>query len=1099
MNEIVRDCSEDLERSRGRRCIFTAPITPRNVLVHRLPALRWPAAATRAIAALLLAMPTAQAQHHVVLGPGLTWRNVGPFRGGRISSVSGVVGDGGAFYAGTPAGGVWKTTNAGTTWFPIFDGVKDVSSIGAVAVAPSDARVIYVGTGDQVTGGVINEGNGVYKSVDEGRTWQRVGLEASRQIPSIVVDPRDANVALVAAQGDLHSLSDARGIYRTTDGGKSWTKTLFIDARTGIQNIAMANDMPAVVYATSVAHYMPPGFQGRASPVPDSVRTGTYVFKSVDGGVTWKELPGNGLPHLTGRTTLAVAMNTNAQRVFLVANSGLYRSDDGGTSWRRMAPDDDRVRNGQGGYSSGVNVDPRNPDVVYFLNTASYKSTDGGNTFTGLKGAPGGDDPQAFWIDPSNGRHMIMGLDQGATVSLDGGATWSPWYNQSTEQIYRIDTDNSYPYWIYATQQDAGAIRTRSRGNLGAVTPMDWNPVNGWEWGTIRPDPLNDNIVYATGAGILKITYPSEQYVNVSPAQDPALKLRTSSAQPMVFAPWNKKELLAGFQFLMQTLDGGKHWKKISPEFGWAPGADTAEAQNVSGADPKLRGAIEAIVPSTVAAGTIWIATNNGAIHLTRDHGATWKNVSIASLPNPGKAMVALDASHHDAGTAYAAIDFHVLGDFTPWLYRTRDYGATWTKITTGLPTAEPSGSMVRTIKADPKKKGLLFAGTESGMRVSFDDGDHWQSLQGNLPTTSYRDIAIKDNDLIVATYGRGIWILDDYTALRQMDAAAATVPARLFRPGDGVRVRRNIGYNTPFPPEVPHALNPPDGVIITYALGAAPRGDVTLDVLDAQGTLVRHYSSAAIAPLAESARPPHPRFWLAEPAPLPKEPGLHRVNWDVRHEAPSALTHSYEINANAGLTPPSPEGPLALPGVYTFRLTVDGTSYTQKAAVRDDPRSPVTAVDLKAQHDLMLKTVAAMRASFDGNAAAAALEAEVDKAAGAGAPADVAAAAATLRAYLDAVAKGAAGPVARGATPAPSFSGVNDALTGQLNAHNAGDQAPTPAVLAAFVAQCKDLDAAARRFREIVGKDLAALNAALAAHGGTAVAAPPRVAGCRS
>jgi photosystem II stability/assembly factor-like uncharacterized protein len=1055
--------------------------------------LRWPSAASLALAGFFVALPAPQRQSEPTLGPGLVWRNVGPFRAGRISAVSGAVGQPGVFYAGMPASGVWKTTSAGATWFPVFDSVKAVASIGAVEVALSDPNIIYVGTGDQVTGGVINEGNGVYKSVDAGKSWQHLGLDATKQIPSILVDPRDANLVLVAAQGDRHKISDTRGVFRTTDGGKNWTKTLYMDGKTGIQDLASANDVPAVVFATTVAHYMPPGYLGRTPPVPDTGRTGTALYKSTDEGLTWREITGGGLPRLVGRTSLAVAMNTNAQRVFLIANSGLYRSDDGGTTWRQMAADDERIRNGQGGYSSGVNVDPKNPDVVYTLNTASYKSTDGGQTFTGLKGAPGGDDPQAFWIDPTNGQHMVMGLDQGATVSLDGGATWSPWYNQSTEQLYHLSVDNSFPYWIYTTQQDAGAIRTRGRGNLGAVTPMDWSPVNGWEWGTIVADPLNPNVVYASGNGILKISFPSEQYGNVSPAQDPALKLRTASAQPLVWAPWDKHELLAGFQYLMQTTDGGVHWKKISPEFGMARGADTTVVLNISGADPRAVGAIENISPSTVAAGTIWVSTNSGFIHLTRDHGATWKDVSIPGLPTPARAMIEIDASHHDAGTAYAAIDYHTTGDHTPWLYRTRDFGKTWTKIINGLPTDEPSGSFARVIRADTKKAGLLFVGTESGMRVSFDDGDHWQSLQANLPNTSYRDIAIKDNDLVVATYGRGIWILDDYSALRQMNLAVSAEPAHLFKPGDAVRLRRNVGYNTPFPPEVPHALNPPDGVIVSYALASKPAGEILLDVLDPAGKVVRHLSSAPIAPVAEAARPPHPNFWVATPAPMPAAVGLNRVNWDLRYDAPPAFSRSFEINANPGLTPASPEGPLALPGVYTLRLTVDGRTYSRTVTVANDPRSPATLVELRAQHALMMEICDGLQAAWEANRQAVALLAAVEKVAGASAPADVAAAAATIRAKLDTVTKGADEQHGggRGATRSPNFVGVSGALVSQLNAQDSGDLAPTPATLAGFGKVCRDLKTVGANWRNIIAKDLSVLNAALAAHGMSAIEAP--------
>src|SRR5919109_1690866 len=393
---------------------------------------------------------------------GLSWRNIGPFRAGRVSAVSGAIGGGqpGVFYAGFPMGGVWKTTSAGETWYPVFDSVKEVSTVGAIAVAPSNPDVIYVGMGDLIAGGGISEGNGVYKSTDAGRTWQHIGgLDETKQIPSILVDPKNADLVLLAAQGDVHKKSATRGVYRSTDGGRTWTKTLYVDDSTGAQKIAWADDHPEVMLATTVRHYnMPPRGQPRFGPGVGPGAGGvagtsqTHLFKSTDEGVTWKEITGGGLPRLAGRTSVAVANNTNAQRMFLIQNSGLYRSDDGGANWRQMDSTDTRIRNGQGGYNCGVYVDPKNPDVVYTVNTASYKSTDGGNTFTGFKGAPGGDDPQQLWIDPTNGQRMLFGYDQGAIVTLDGGATWSSWYNQSTEQIYHLSVDTSFPYWVYGTQ-----------------------------------------------------------------------------------------------------------------------------------------------------------------------------------------------------------------------------------------------------------------------------------------------------------------------------------------------------------------------------------------------------------------------------------------------------------------------------------------------------------------------------------------------------------------------------------------------------------------------------------------------------------------------
>src|SRR5205814_1313230 len=601
---------------------------------------------------------------------GLVWRNLGPFRGGRISAVSGAIGQPGVFYIGLPLGGVWKTTSVGETWSPIFDDVTAASSVGALEVAPSDANVIYVGMGDLIAGGGINEGNGVYKSVDAGKTWQHLGLDGTRQIPSILVDPRDPNLVLIAAEGDVHKKSETRGAFRSTDGGKTWTKTLYVDDSTGLQKLAWASDHPEIMLATSVRHYVVPVTGPARVPAAGGgggTQTGptqTKLFKSTDKGLTWHEISGGGLPRLAGRTSVAVAMNTNGQR-------------------------------------------------------------------------------------------MLLGLDQGAVVTLDGGATWSSWYNQSTDQIYHITVDNSYPYWVYGSQQDAGAIRTRSRGNLGAVTPLDWNPVSGWEWGTTIPDPLNPDIVYASGSGILKITYPSEQWINVSPNVDPSLYGRLTISQPLAFAPWNQHALITGFQFVMATTDGAMHWTKLSPDLGYPKGVtpppDSLRGRGEPGT--AIGGAIQSLALSTVRRGVIWAGTSNGLIKLTKDEGKTWDDVSIPDLPVPGRGdILAIDASHFDPATAYVAVDFHVTGDYKPYCFRTHDYGKTWTAIVRGLPTDQPSGSFARVIRGDTKQAGLLFAGTESGMYVSFDDGDDWQSLQLNLPNTSYRDLVVHGNDLVVGT-----------------------------------------------------------------------------------------------------------------------------------------------------------------------------------------------------------------------------------------------------------------------------------------------------------------------------------------------------------
>ena len=1024
---------------------------------------------------------------------GLTWRNVGPFRGGRVSAVTGVIGSVGTFYAGFPGGGVWKTTSAGQTWFPVFDAVREVSSVGAVEVAPSDPNVVYVGTGDMISGGTIDRGNGVYKSTDAGQTWQHLGLETTRHIQTIAIDPHDPAIVLVGALGDALRKRDARGVYRSTDGGTTWTKTLYVDDETGIAKLARAFDVPAVVFATTMRHYAPPDYpQDRlrswqfslATPA-DSARAVAALYKSTDGGITWQEVHGNGLPRLTGRMSVSVAIGTNAQRVYLITNTGLWRSDDGGTHWRQMSSDDSRIRNGQGGYSCGVYTDPRNPDVVYTLNTAAYRSTDGGQTFTGLKGAPGGDDPQQAWIDPTNGDRILLGYDQGLTVSLDGGATFSPWYNQSTEQLYHVAADNSYPYWLYATQQDAGAIRTRSRGNYGAITIFDWNSVNGWEWGTLAPDPRDPNIVFASGSGLLKITYPSEQWIDISPAVDPASGARTTSSQPVLFAPWSPGTLFVGLNFVASSSDGGVHWTRLSPDLGIPKELDSVTAATTPGG----RGAIESLALSTVARGVIWAGTSNGLIHVSRDEGKTWRDVSIPNLHTPRRALVsAIDASHHEAGTAYVAIEYLRVGDFSPHLYRTRDFGQTWTEIVNGLPVDEAGGSFTRVVRADTKRKGLLFAGTESGLHVSFDDGDHWQSLMQNLPNTPVRDITIKGNDLIVATHGRGLWILDDISMLRQRTPVVANEPVHLLAPGEVTRVRRNVNADTPLPPEVPHALNPPDGAIIDYWLGAPPAGAVTLDVLDAAGRVVRHLSSIAVAPVPEAARPPHASIWVAPPFRLPANTGANRTNWDLRRDPPPAFRHGFEINANPGLTPATPQGALVLPGRYTLRLTVDGHTSSQTVSVRNDPRSPATLAALRAQDSLLVKLSDAMRVSFDAETRGAALQQALTSARSSiSTSAPEVATVDALVAAIDSL---------TGASSPTSFRSLNGTIAQLLSAQDNADMAPTPSMRAAYRAACRDLEAGRVRWTRLVSSRLPAVNAALARGGVPRVSVPAETHG---
>jgi photosystem II stability/assembly factor-like uncharacterized protein len=1023
---------------------------------------------------------------------GLVWRNVGPFRGGRISAAVGVIGEPGTFYAGTPAGGVWKTTSAGETWFPVFDSITTASSIGALDVAPSNSNVVYVGTG-QAYG---NDGDGVYRSSDAGKTWKHVGLESTKRIGAVIVDPRNAEVVLVGAQGG-RAKDEARGVYRSTDGGATWTLTLALGDSIGVSRMAISPDRPDVVFATTRLTGFPPtpasGIPLRRPPVPPDAPTGAGLFKSVDGGVTWTELTGGGMPRFSGMAAVAVAMNTDAQRVYLITNDGLYRSDDGGTTWRQMDPSDKRIRNAQGGYNCGVLVDTRNPDIVYTFATTAYISTDGGETFTGFRGAPGGDDPQAGWIDPTDPRRMIFGFDQGAIVTFDRGGSWSSWYNQSTEQIYHLSIDNSFPYWIYASQQDAGTIRTRARGDLGAIYPFDWSPVSGWEWGTIVPDPLDHNTVYATGIDVLKIDMPTSQHVSVSPAADPSLRLRLSFSQPLVWAPWNQHELLAGFQVVMATTDGGAHWRKLSPDLTYPAGVTPPPDSAKPSPNAPRRGAIETMAASPSARGTIWVGTNNGLIKVTTNEGQTWADATIPGIPYPAAALIEkVEASPFVAGEAYAAVNVQGPGDDAPYLYRTRDYGKTWQKITEGLPDQEPNGSTVRVVRADPKRAGLLFAGTESGIHVSFDDGDHWQSLRLNLPTTSFRAIEFAGNDLVVGTYGRGIWILDDYAVLRQMSAEEAREPVHLFKPDPAVRVRRSTAYDTPYPLDVPQAKNPPDGAVIYYWLANKPAGEITIEVTDSTGAMVRHLSSVAAPPVKEAAHPNFPDFWLAEPYHLPAEAGTNRATWDLRYDAPPAFIHTFEINGNPGASPPSPEGALALPGTYTVKLTVDGKSYSSRVTVRNDPRSPATAAALRAQRALVAKMDAGMRAAYDGYQQVAAMRAALP--AVADSTSDLGKTVKEFRAKLDSIGGIALEdrPFSFGfaGTPKTDLFSVHERLQTQFMSQESGDLGPTAAALSGFAATCRDLGRTLSWWRAVNGSELRALNARLVAGGEKAI--PP-------
>ena len=999
---------------------------------------------------------------------GLKWRGIGPFRGGRVSAVAGSMNQPGTFYIGLPQGGVWKTTSGGQTWYPVFDAIKETACVGSVAVAPSDSNIVYAGTGEASGGG---EGWGLYKSSDAGKTWQHLGFEDTRMIPTILIDPKNPNIVLMAAEGNRKIQTDQRGVFRSTDGGKTWDHTLAIDNETGVGHMAWAYDHPEVIIAANQKRYSPTAGQ------PESKSKETPgIYKSTDEGKTWAKLDAKGLPRLFGRYTLAVAQNTNAQRMYVVGIFGLYRSDDGGANWRKMAANDPRIANGQGNYSSGVFVDTANPDIVYTVATCVYRSTDGGNTFEGFKGAPGGDDPHDMWIDPNNSSRILLGGDQGATVSFDAGATWGSWYNQATAQVYHIAVSNDFPYWVYATQQDSGVVSTSSRGNLGAITNLDWAPHPGFEFGYVTVDPINPKITYALGSslGLAKFTFPNGQWVDCGPAPQAVGGLRNSVNIPIAFSTANPHELFAGYQFLMSTTDGGQHWKALSPDLAAKPDVKGTPTQG------GRLGIITAFSECSANPKVIWVGSSNGLIHVTQDRGQTWTDVSMTSSGN----VTSLDASHQEPGTAYASINT-TQGKAS--VYRTKDFGKTWTPIINGFPTEEPFASLVAVIRADTKRKGLLFAGTASKVFVSFDDGDHWQSLMLNLPTTQMVDMVVHGDDLVLGTYGRGLWILDDINPLRQMRDSTASESAHLFQPGVGIRVRRNVNGDTPFPPEVPQAKNPPAGICLYYSLGSKPSGPISLDILDSSGKVVRHMSSRTPEPYADPA-PEVPPFWVGKREVLSTEIGLNRTNWDIRYDNPPAFVHDVQdvMGANPGETPEAVEGPLALPGKYTARLTVDGKTYDTKFDVVNDPRSPASLRDLQEQRKVQSDIQDCIQTSWDGHAAVVAMRESL-------ANKDIVDAAKSFDAKLSSL----AGKVTYSRTlgsgvgnRSSNFVALNLALLQILATFDTGDAAPTDANWTSYASAANQTILLLTQWKELNGKPLETLNAVLTKNGIKAVPA---------
>jgi len=893
------------------------------------------------LALLLLAASLASAQVDPAGFQGLRWRMIGPFRGARVLAVTGVPGHPERFYFGAVNGGLWATQDSGRTWQPVFDGQPN-GSIGAVAVAPSDPEVIYVGTGEADMRSDIAQGDGVYRSADGGRTWARAGLEDSQQIGRILVDPRDANRAFVAALGHPYGPNAQRGVFRTTDGGRSWTRVLGPDDATGAIDLAFEPGNPQVIYAAL--------WQTRRTPwsiYPPLEGPDSGLWKSQDGGNHWTRIEGGGFPGKVGRIGLALSAAA-PRRVYALVDGpegGLYRSEDAGGHWAKLNADS-RIW-ARGWYFGRITADPADADRIYVMNTILLRSDDGGRRFLAQSGDFTGDDFHELWIDPADPRRQIVGSDQGAQVTVNGGRTWSSRLNQPTAQMYHVATDRGFPYRVYGAQQDSGAVGLPSLTTFhGTISMEQFREITaGGESGMIAPDPEDPSIVY--GGTVDKLDLRTEQTRSVDPTLATPDLHRRAWTLPLAFSRKGPKALYFGNQRLYRTLDGGEHWDAASPDLtrpepGAPPSLKAEGMVSDAGADPR-RGVIYTIAPSPRDGKLLWVGTDDGLVWRSADGGAHWTDITPPGL-TPWSKIAGLEASPFDAGTAYVAVDRHRIEDRNPHLYRTRDGGRHWTSIAAGL----PEGDFVNAIREDPVRRGLLYAATELGVHVSFDDGDHWQPLRLNLPPISVRDLVIHGGDLVIATHGRGFWILDGIGPLRQAEAGA--LRTRLLRPATALRLRPAQFTGTPLTKDEPTAQNPPFGAWIDYVLAAAPREPVVLEIHDAGGRLLRRYTSAdqpaPVDPATAHAAPE----WIVRPSTLEATPGMHRFVWPLHRALPPELGHGA----------PFADGLWVPPGRYEVTLTVDGQVFRQSLLVAPDPRVTLPAAVFARQYALARRIEAA-------------------------------------------------------------------------------------------------------------------------------------------
>jgi photosystem II stability/assembly factor-like uncharacterized protein len=913
------------------------------------------------LASLLIAVPAAAQTVSPQLFNEMKWRLIGPFRAGRSVAVSGVPGEL-VFYFGAVDGGVWKTTDAGTVWTPVFD-QQPVASIGALAVSASNPKVIYAGTGETDIRSDLASGAGLYKSIDGGQTWNYAGLKETRQIAKIAIDPSNPEVVYVGALGHAYGPNADRGVYKSTDGGATWRHTLDKGPDVGAADLALAIRKPNVLFASMWNAHRPPW-----STYAPLAGPGSGIYRSTDGGETWQPCVGHGLPDGDwGRT--GVAASADGQRVYALIEamkSGLYVSDDGGVNWR-LANADPRLTS-RAWYFNRITVDPGNADIIYVPNVALMFSVDGGKTVAVLRGAPGGDDYHELWVDPTNGAHLVLGTDQGTTVSLDRGKTWSSWYNQPTAQMYHVSTDDRFPYTVYGAQQDSGSAAVLSRTDHGQITPRDWFPAGGSESGYIAVDPKDPDILYESGSygAVARWDRRRSLSQDITPWPVPIFgteiakrKYRDPWTPPLAFSPVDKTSLYLGAQFVLKTTDGGLHWAQISPDLtgskappvtvkAVAPSGNPSTRSSIgdamqNGPTPENAiargyGTLATVAPSYIDEDVIWAGSDTGIISVTRDGGKAWANVTPPSM-QPWSRVSLIDPSHFEAGAAYASVERHRMDDQSPLIYRTSDFGKTWKRITAGL----TAPAFVNAVREDPRQKGLLFAGTEFGMYFSVDNGDHWQPLELNLPVTSIRDLVVHGNDLVIATHGRSFWILDDITPLRQLAAHTSGTAPFLYRPQTALRIDNDGFPGTPLPPEEPTAENPPNGAILDYFL-PVDTSKLVIRIYDAHRKLVQqitssdgHSANHAALPIAER--------WFPKPQQLETSPGMHRFVWNLAWGT-SGVPESDEPDDGEG---DIPRGPRAAPGSYSVELVADGKVLSRELLlVAKDPRSPATQVEFE-------------------------------------------------------------------------------------------------------------------------------------------------------